>query len=143
MHAGCVSDHFSTGPARNPQVTDLANYKIARSLQLRSDVRAVVQDRQGFLWFGTWLGGLNRYDGYDFKVYKHDPQDERTLGGDSIWDLYVDRTGTLWVALSGGGLDRYDQKSDSFVHYEHREGDPTSLPHDNVKTIYEDASGTL
>src|ERR1019366_6311943 len=37
-----------------------------------SDVRTIVQDHQGFMWFGTWLGGLNRYDGYAFKVYKHD-----------------------------------------------------------------------
>ena len=36
------------------------------------------------MWFGTWLGGLNRYDGYTFKVYKHDDQDERSLNSDSI-----------------------------------------------------------
>ena len=48
-----------------------------------SDVRAIVQDQQGFVWFGTWLGGLNRYDGYTFKTYKHnDHEDRSTL---TIW----------------------------------------------------------
>src|SRR5438067_445759 len=52
-----------------------------------ADVRAIVQDRQGFMWFGTWLGGLNRYDGYTFKVYKHDDQDDRSLACDTISTL--------------------------------------------------------
>jgi signal transduction histidine kinase/ligand-binding sensor domain-containing protein/DNA-binding NarL/FixJ family response regulator len=108
-----------------------------------SDVRAITQDRQGFMWFGTWLGGLNRYDGYTFKVYKHDPQDKRSLASDSIWALYVDRAGVLWVGLAGGGLDRYDRETDSFIHYQHRDGDPTSIPQDNVHEIYEDETGTL
>jgi hypothetical protein len=54
----------------------------------QSDVRAIVQDVQGFMWFSTWLGGLNRYDGYSFKVYKHDSQDERTLSTGPICALY-------------------------------------------------------
>jgi ligand-binding sensor domain-containing protein len=83
-----------------------------------ADVRAIAQDRQGFMWFGTWLGGLNRYDGYTFKVYKHDDQDEHSLGSNSIWALYVDRTGVLWVGTAEG-VDRYDRDKDSFVHYHH------------------------
>ena len=53
-----------------------------------ADVRAIAQDHQGFMWFGTWLGGLNRYDGYTFKVYKHDDQDERSLNNDTVRTLY-------------------------------------------------------
>src|SRR3974390_152170 len=90
-----------------------------------ADVRAIAQDHQGFMWFGTWLGGLNRYDGYTCKVYKHDDQDEGSLGSDSVWALYVDRTGVLWVGTNEG-VDRYDRETDSFVHYRHRANDPTS-----------------
>jgi signal transduction histidine kinase/ligand-binding sensor domain-containing protein/DNA-binding response OmpR family regulator len=129
------------GPDTSPNLR-FTHLSVADGLS-NSDVRAIAQDRQGFMWFGTWLGGLNRYDGYDFKVYKHDPQDERSLGGDSVWDLHVDRDGVLWVGLSGGGLDRYDRETDSFVHYRHREGDPTSLPQDSVREVYEDETGTL
>jgi PAS domain S-box-containing protein len=107
-----------------------------------SDVRAIAQDRQGFMWFGTWLGGLNRYDGYTFKVYRHDDQDNRSLGCDRIWALYVDRAGVLWVGTIEG-VDRYDRDTDSFVHYRHRAHDPSSLPGHEVRFFYEDESGTL
>jgi len=107
-----------------------------------ADVRAIVQDRQGFMWFGTWLGGLNRYDGYTFKVYKHDDQDGRSLGGDTIRALYVDRTGVLWVGTAEG-VDRYDRDTDSFVHYHHRADDPNGLPGYYATSFLEDESGTL
>jgi ligand-binding sensor domain-containing protein/signal transduction histidine kinase len=106
------------------------------------DVRAIAQDKQGFMWFGTWLGGLNRYDGYTFKVYRHDGKDERSLACDTIRALFVDRTGVLWVGTSEG-LDRYDRDTDSFVHYRHRANDPNSLPGYEVRSLAEDASGTL
>ncbi len=104
----------------------------------QSDVRAIVQDRQGFMWFGTWRGGLNRYDGYTFKVYKHDARDERSLGNDGIRKLYVDRDGVLWVGTNEG-VDRYDRETDSFIHYDHHADDATRLPH----FFYEDKSGVL
>ena len=107
-----------------------------------ADVRAIAQDRQGFMWFGTWLGGLNRYDGYTFKVYKHDAQDDRSLGCDSIWALHVDRAGVLWVGTNEG-VDRYDRDTDSFVHYRHRADDPTGLPGYQARSFIEDESGTL
>src|ERR1700677_3564887 len=106
------------------------------------DVRAITQDRQGFMWFGTWLGGLNRYDGYTFKVYRHDGKDERSLACDTINALFVDRAGVLWVGTSEG-LDRYDRGTDSFVHYRHRTDDPNSLPGYAVRSLSEDASGRL
>ncbi len=108
-----------------------------------SDVRAIAQDPQGFMWFGTWLGGLNRYDGYTFRVYKHDPHDERSLSSDNIRKVYIDHTGVLWVKTNAPGLDRYDRETDTFVHYQHDSDDPSSLPHDFVKVFYEDEAGTL
>ena len=105
-----------------------------------ADVRAIAQDRQGFIWFGTWLGGLNRYDGYTLKLYKHDDQDEGSLLSDTISGLFVDRAGVLWV-ITGNGVDRYDRDKDSFVHYRNRTDDPSSLP--PFQSLMEDESGTL
>ncbi len=132
---------FASDPSLETSNPRFAHLSSADGLS-HSDVRAIAQDRQGFMWFGTWLGGLNRYDGYTFKVYKHDNQDNRSLGSDSIWALYVDRVGVLWVGTVYG-LDRYDRDTDSFVHYRHRADDPTSLPHHQIRSIYEDESGTL
>ena len=108
-----------------------------------ADVRAIAQDQQGFMWFGTWLGGLNRYDGYTFRVYQHDDRDERSLNNDTVRTLFVDHTGVLWISTMGPGLERYDRDTDSFTHFRHDPHDPSSLPDNNVKAFFEDETGTL
>jgi PAS domain S-box-containing protein len=106
-------------------------------------VISILQDRQGFIWFATELGGLDRYDGLEHRVYHYDPGDPGSLSHDFVWTLYEDRAGVLWVGTNGGGLDRYDRAKDAFVRYRHDPRDEGSLPHDNVKAIYEDAAGTF
>ncbi|MCP4663062.1 MAG: hypothetical protein GY856_47330, partial [bacterium] len=81
-------------------------------------VHAIHQDGQGFLWFGT-AEGLERYDGYAFKVYQHDPEDPRSLSNHSVEAIYTDRSGTLWIGTATGGLNRYRRSDDAFVHYRH------------------------
>jgi len=128
--------------AAEPPKLSFQHLSVADGLS-HSDVRAIAQDHQGFMWFGTWLGGLDRYDGYSFKVYKHDDQDPRSLASDSVRTLYVDRAGVLWIATMGPGLDRYDPDTDSFIHYLHDSRDPGSLPDNVVKSFYEDETGAL
>jgi Two component regulator propeller len=82
---------------------------------LSSDsVIGVAQDNRGFIWFTT-LQGLNRYDGYDFKVYKndpvteqftryqHDPNNVTSLSHDSVREVYVHRQGVVWVGFLMAG----------------------------------------
>jgi signal transduction histidine kinase/ligand-binding sensor domain-containing protein len=107
-----------------------------------SDVRAIAQDLEGFMWFGLRLGGLTRYDGYELKTYQHDPQNPKTIGSKIIWSVIVDRKGNVWVGTEGG-LDRYDRASDSFVHYQHDPQRPDSLPHNIVTCLMEDSSGKI
>ncbi len=94
-------------------------------------VRAVVQDPQGFLWFGT-QDGLNRYDGATFTVYRHLRSDPHSLAHNTVQALAVDSSGTLWVGTVGG-LDRYDRDTSGFVHY------PEIA--ESVTIIYEGCSG--
>jgi ligand-binding sensor domain-containing protein len=64
-----------------------------------SDIRvdSIAQDQQGFMWFGA-VDGLNKYDGYNFTLYAHDPDDPTSISGGQIMDLLVDSKGVLWVA---------------------------------------------
>ncbi|HSL87819.1 MAG TPA: two-component regulator propeller domain-containing protein, partial [Ignavibacteriaceae bacterium] len=55
-------------------------------------VNTITQDKTGFIWFGT-EDGLSRFDGYNFKIYRHDPSDSNTLSNNSIWALLEDRQG--------------------------------------------------
>ena len=73
---------------------------------------SVVQDRHGFVWIGT-QDGLNRFDGNEFRVYRHDPAAPDSLAGNRISALAIDHDGTLWVA-SNGGLSRYLAELDRF-----------------------------
>jgi signal transduction histidine kinase/ligand-binding sensor domain-containing protein/HPt (histidine-containing phosphotransfer) domain-containing protein/ActR/RegA family two-component response regulator len=81
----------------------------------QESVSAAVQDRQGFMWFGS-QAGLSRYDGYRVVVYKHRRNDPRSLDDNFVQSLFVDAKGRLWVGTEGG-LSRYDAASDGFVHY--------------------------
>jgi hypothetical protein len=61
----------------------------------QSTVFSMLQDSQGFMWFGT-EDGLNKYDDYTFTVYKHDPEDPNSLGGNWIQAMLKDDSGALW-----------------------------------------------
>ena len=61
-----------------------------------SEVWSVLRDRRGFMWFGT-LDGLNRYDGYKMKVFKHALTDPTSLSDNKIRTVVEDRAGTLWI----------------------------------------------
>ncbi len=104
-------------------------------------VSSIVQDSQGFMWFGT-QGGLNRYDGYEFKTYKKKPFDSNSLSHDLIQTLYMDRDDILWIGTYNG-LNRFDLKTGIITRYEHRTGDSASLSNDVVVAIQRDSRGKL
>lgn len=102
----------------------------------QSTINCIVQDNLGFMWFGT-QDGLNRYDGYGFKVYRHNPADSTSLLDKYIRCLYVDSKGTLWVG-SRKGLNAYDRIKDQWDVYPVQGG-----AEPQVKTIMEGLDGGL
>ncbi len=78
-------------------------------------VSQIVQDDQGFIWFGSQYG-LNRYDGNKFKVFKHEPGRTNSLSGILISSLFKDRSGSLWIGCEEF-LDKFDPVSETFTHY--------------------------
>lgn len=103
---------------------------------------ALAQDRQGFLWIGT-QGGLVRFDGSRWKVFRPDPADPGTLGGSYVRTLLAAADGRLWVGTMSGGLSVYDPASERFRQYRHDPRDPASLSHDRVEALAEDRAGRL
>jgi signal transduction histidine kinase/ligand-binding sensor domain-containing protein len=103
-------------------------------------VESIVQDTQGFMWFGTW-NGLNRYDGYKFKVFKHEAGDPKSLSGVYAHALFKDHSGNLWVGTEGF-LDRFHPETESFTHYNLDKSATKGLS--SVAThISEDSNGKL
>ncbi|MEQ9234287.1 two-component regulator propeller domain-containing protein [Coleofasciculus sp. E2-BRE-01] len=108
----------------------------------QSGIRAIIQDSQGFMWFGTEYG-LNKYDGYRFKIYQYNERDSNSLSDNFINSLYEDEFGTIWIATDGGGLNKFDRETESFIHYTSDSNNPNSLSGNCVMSIYEDKSDTI
>ncbi|MCK4763296.1 MAG: response regulator [Candidatus Aminicenantes bacterium] len=113
---------------------EFENISIEEGLS-QSAVFCIFQDSRGFMWFGT-EDGLNRYDGYGFKVYKPEPHDQESLSHNNIWSLFEDSTGVLWVGTYHG-LNRFDRKRGKFSHFLSMPEVKNSLPSSNVRVIYE------
>ena len=107
----------------------------------QSNVRCMLQDKNGFLWIGT-QDGLNRYDGYNFKVYKNDPSDTNSLSDNMITCLLEDKNGFLWIGTLDG-LNKYDQRNGKFTHYFAKRGDGASLQGESILSIAEDHRGNI
>jgi ligand-binding sensor domain-containing protein len=105
-------------PIRLP-VVDANDIRFSRLSTARglsqTRVQQIVEDNQGFIWFGTQYG-LDRYDGYEYKVFTHDPGRENSLSCVLIHSVFKDRSGTLWVGCDDV-LDRLDAVKDTFTHY--------------------------
>ena len=108
----------------------------------QSTVTAILQDRRGFLWFGT-EDGLNRYDGYTFTVFKPDPDDPNSISDRWIHALYEGRDGSIWIGTRLGGLNHFDPVSGGFTHYQHNPADPSTISSNKINAIYEDSNGIL
>jgi ligand-binding sensor domain-containing protein len=80
-----------------------------------NDIRAVTDDRYGFVWLAT-DEGFNRYDGYEVKNYNSNPFDSTALSGNRIWDIFKDQDGDVW-ALTDKGVDLYHYGKNSFQRF--------------------------
>jgi hypothetical protein len=111
----CIAVLFYCEISAQTNVLEFANLSAQNGLS-NSDINAIVQDNDGFIWFGTEYG-LNRFDGYEIRFYRNIPGDSTSLPDNSINSLYIDHEGTLWIGTSRGGLAKYLKRSDSFISY--------------------------
>ena len=106
-----------------------------------NSVQCMLQDQQGFIWFGT-EDGLNRFDGYEFKIFR--PSDtENSISGLFIWDIDQDKDGNLWIGTNNGGLSKYDPIFEKFTHFKNTIEDPTSLGSNYVRSVLVDNANNV
>jgi ligand-binding sensor domain-containing protein/signal transduction histidine kinase/DNA-binding response OmpR family regulator len=108
----------------------------------QSSVVCILKDRYGFMWFGT-QDGLNKYDGYKFKVYRNNPADKKSIPNNNIRCMLEDHAGNLWVGTVGGGLALYDRNTDSFIAVGSAGGNDEKIGARIIKAIYEDRQHNL
>ena len=102
-----------------------------------SSISSIVQDKDGFMWFGT-QGGLNRYDGKNVKLYEHNPYDKNSLPHRLIQTMFLDyENNILWIGTYNG-LASFDIYKEEFKHYPHIPNDKFSLSNEVVTAITTD-----
>ncbi|MDY0083801.1 MAG: two-component regulator propeller domain-containing protein, partial [Ignavibacteriaceae bacterium] len=103
------------------------------------DVNYIIQDRKGFLWIAT-EGGLNRYDGYEFKIFKYNQNDPNSLPNNSIWALYEDKSGYIWIGTKNGDLVRFSPSDEKFTTIKINDLETTG---NSITSIQEDKNGDI
>lgn len=79
----------------------------------QNTVMAIMQDSKGFMWFGTW-DGLNKFDGYEFTVYKSHPGDQSTIATNRIDYIHEDKFGYIWFQTYDGKIHRFNPRTEKF-----------------------------
>lgn len=108
----------------------------------QSIINVIHKDRHGFMWFGT-ESGLNKYDGYCFKVFKQNPFDQNSLPNNVVLSIFEDDEGFLWIGTGGGGLSKFDPATQLFVNYQHDASDSSSISSDIVPVVTGDSFGNI
>lgn len=122
---------------------DFINISVNEGLS-QSTIFSIYQDENGFMWFGTRGGGLNKYNGYDFSVFMNQPDVEGSISDNTVPAILQDSHGVLWVGTSRGGINRFDLNTERFISY-HLELN-SEITQDQslaVRCIYEDHSGDI
>ncbi|RDS83157.1 response regulator [Dyella monticola] len=107
-----------------------------------SVVYTVAQDHDGAMWFGT-KGGIARFDGVHFNVFRHIENDPDSLYSNEISTLIVGMYGKVWAGGLDAGLNRYDPTTGKFTHWGHDPSNPQSLASDRVWVIAQTPDGTV
>lgn len=118
-------EHFSTGQGLS-----------------HSTVYCIMQDSYGFMWFGT-QNGLNKFDGYNFTIYKNVPFDSLSLSDNWVQALLEAKDGTIWVGTHSGGVFEFDRNSETFVNHRNDPGNENSLINNRIWDLLEDKDGNI
>jgi len=102
----------------------------------------LLQDSEGFIWAAT-KNGLNRYDGYSFKIFANDPYNPHSLSSNTVVKLFEDSKGRIWAGTENAGLNIYDKQSGKFYRITHSNTNPASLSGNGIKSIEEMPDGRI
>ncbi len=133
-----ISFQFSLHSQANDIVFE--HYSINDGLSA-SIVRCMIQDKIGYMWFGTY-SGLDRYDGISFRSYKNIPGDTSSLINAFVQCLLEDKAGNLWIGTTNG-LEKFDPSIEKFTHFNLFDEDEANEWNNNIFSICEDQYGYL
>ncbi|MYM28010.1 histidine kinase [Duganella sp. CY15W] len=140
MLASCLWLLHCLAAAAIPHTLNFEQLSVKDGLA-QETVTAIVQDQQGYMWFGS-QHGLSRYDGYRVTVYRTIPNDPRSLADNWVQVLHVDKKNRLWVGTRGG-LQRFDPATGDFTRFPVAPDAPGRSGRQQVQAIISDGYGQL
>jgi signal transduction histidine kinase/ligand-binding sensor domain-containing protein/DNA-binding response OmpR family regulator len=113
---------------------------------IMNNVEYVYIDREGFVWIGTYAG-MQRFDGYEFRDFTYDPEEDNSISDNFISSLFEDDSGNLWIGTQANGLDVFNKKTEVFRNFRNEPGMTNSLAGNHIprasKVITEDREGFI
>jgi ligand-binding sensor domain-containing protein len=103
----------------------------------QNTVYCIIQDKVGYMWFGTW-DGLNKYDGYQFTVYKR----QNGLSDETVHALLEDEKGRIWIGTEAG-LNCLDPVTGKIKVFLHDPASTSSLSGDKINYLFQDIPGKV
>jgi ligand-binding sensor domain-containing protein/signal transduction histidine kinase len=136
MFSQNISAQFTSASSSSGGQYFFTNYTVDNGLS-NNTVGCIVKDSEGYIWIGT-EAGLNRFNGYDFTVYKSVAEDSTTISSNGIRNLLSDHDGNLWIGTAQG-LCLYDRKKNSFRRMDICGNTETRLPMNECYDLFEDS----
>jgi signal transduction histidine kinase/ligand-binding sensor domain-containing protein/CheY-like chemotaxis protein/AraC-like DNA-binding protein len=134
--AGLVG--WPEGSTAQPADYQFVRYNTEKGLS-HNQVNCFFKDSRGFVWIGT-IDGLNRFDGYSFRVFKHDPADPASIADHQVNAIFEDPQGYIWISTRLG-LDIYDPVTETFDHNVNRAAQRFGLRDADFNRIIKTRSG--
>lgn len=108
----------------------------------QSAVFAILEDSKGYLWVATG-DGLNRYDGYEFIVFKHEPNNPNSIPGNDVVALCEDPKGNIWIGTKNSGLVKYVPSEQKFIRYIKDNNNFKGPLSKAITALYSDSKGRI
>lgn len=108
-------------------------------------VLSICKDAKGFLWIGTYSGGINLYNYKTdkFTRFLHDENKHGSISNNNVYSICSDAKGNLWIATLGGGLNRYNYESGTFESFMHSDTDDSIISTNFLNCVFATSSGKL
>lgn len=143
LFACCVNNAVASG-----QTSSLINEYAVKKLTsedgfVSSEIYSIVQDKQGFLWFGTAENGVMRFDGRKVVTFEFDKLSENGLSHNDAGNLMLDQQGNIWIGTWGGGANLYNPKTGLFENFIHTDSEISSVSSNRIQSLLHDKTGTV
>jgi ligand-binding sensor domain-containing protein/serine phosphatase RsbU (regulator of sigma subunit) len=108
----------------------------------QTGVNCILQDRTGFMWFGT-NDGLNRYDGYSFTIFRPEKKSDYHPNNNNFTCLYEAKDGKIWIGTLKGGVNIYNPQTEKFTYLVNEKDCKNCLSNNRITAITEDRNGYM